>query len=288
MKFSQIILIIILSSLIAFLGAYFVVVKGTGDKPTVQESAYDRVLRTGVIRCGYADWPPYVLRKDPTTAKITGILPDITEAIAEKLKLKVEWTENTGWGSFIESLKSHRIDVFCAGIWRNAERGRYVGFSAPIFYSPVYPYVPVDEHRFDQDLSAVNQPDVRISGMDGEMSDVIAKEHFPKATEVSVPQMGQITDILVNVATHKADIVFNEPSFVDDYVKSNPGTLRRAQEQPYQFFPTSFGVEIHETELRDMLDSALIELENQGIINDIISKYNSDPKVFLRVAKPYQ
>ncbi|MDR3425451.1 MAG: transporter substrate-binding domain-containing protein [Alphaproteobacteria bacterium] len=103
-----------------------------------------------------------------------------------------------------------------------------------------------------------------------------------------MPQMGQITDILVNVATHKADVVFNEPSFVNGYMKANPNTLRLAQDTPFQVFPTSLAVEIHETQLRDMLDSALAELQNQGAIEKIISKYSTDPKVFLRVAKPYQ
>ncbi|MDX1921915.1 MAG: transporter substrate-binding domain-containing protein [Alphaproteobacteria bacterium] len=252
-----------------------------------QESAYERVLRTKTLRCGYADWPPYVFKKDPTTDEVSGILVDATQAIADRLKLKLEWTENTGWGSFIESLQSHRIDAFCAGVWRNAERGRYIGYTSPIFYSAVYPYVRADDHRFDKDLSLINQPDVRISTMDGEMSDMIAKLHFPKATPVSIPQLGQITDIYMNVATRKADIVFNEPSIADDFMKSNPNTLRRAQDVPFEFFPTSLCVEIRENALREMLDSATIELHNQGVIEDIISRYSKDPKVFLRVAKPY-
>ncbi|NTU77313.1 MAG: amino acid ABC transporter substrate-binding protein [Alphaproteobacteria bacterium] len=263
--------------------------KGTvGQQGAAKESAFDRVLRTGTLRCGYADWPPYVFVKDPTTGKISGILPDVTEAIAQKLHLKVEWTENTGWGSYIESFHANRIDAFCAGLWRSAERGRYVGYVQPIFYSAVYPYVRIDDHRFDDDLSVINAPSVRISAQDGEQSDLIAKLHFPKATPVSVPQLGQISDILVNVAMRKADVVLTESSFANGYIKANPGTLRRAQEKPFEFFPTSLGVEIHETQLRDMLDTALIELQNQGLVEGIIAKYSNDPTAFLRVAKPYQ
>jgi ABC-type amino acid transport substrate-binding protein len=287
MKISQIAFIVVLSLTVAFITGKYVV-PNKGNSITVAESAYDRVLRTGILRCGYADWPPYVFVKNAETGKVSGILPDVTEAIAAKLNLKVEWTENTGWGSAIESLRDHHVDAFCAGLWRNAERGRYVGYGLPIFYSAVYPYVRTDEHRFDKDLSGINQPDVHISAMDGEMSDVIAKTHFPKATEVSVPQLGQLTDILVNVTTHKADVVFNEPSFVNDYIKTNPGTLRLAQDTPFQVFQTSLGVDIRETQLREMLDSALAELQNQGVIDEILSTYSNDPKVFLRVAKPYQ
>jgi ABC-type amino acid transport substrate-binding protein len=284
-------IVILIAFIAGLLGAYTCLVtrpQKTDSSEISQESAYERVLRTGVLRCGYADWPPYVFTKDPTTGKISGIFAEVVEAIAEKLKIKVEWTENTGWGNFIESLRTHRIDAFCAGGWRNAERGRYVTYTSPIFYSAVYPYVRVDDHRFDKDLSAINQPDIHISAMDGEMSDVIAKLYFPKAVEVSVPQLGQITDILVNVASHKADVVFNEPSFVNNYIKANPNSLRLAQDKPFQVFQTSLGVEIHETELRDMLDSALTELQNQGIVENIISKYSNDPTIFLRPALPYR
>ena len=221
MKLPHIILIVALSFVTAF-GTVFYFGAGLRNlnAPTAHESAYDRVLRTGVLRCGYTDWPPDVFVKDPTTGKVSGILADTTEAVAAKLNLKVEWTENTGWGSFIESLRDHRIDAFCAGVWRQAGHGRYITYGLPIFYSATYPYVAGDDHRFDQDLSIINRPEVRISAMDGEQSDVIAKTNFPKATEISVPQLGQVTDILVNVATHKADIVFNEPSFVNDYIKA--------------------------------------------------------------------
>ncbi len=288
MKLSHILLIVALSFATAF-GTVFYFGAGllNSNIPAVQETAYNRVLRTGVLRCGYADSPPYALVKDPSTGKISGILSEVTEAIAAKLNLKVEWTENTGWGTFIESLRSHRTDVFCAGLWRQGERGKYVGYGLPVYYVANYPYVAVDDHRFDQSLSSVNSPETRISAMDGEQSDIIAKTHFPKAKEVSVPQMGQLTDILVNVATHKADIVFAEPSYVNAYLQANPNTLRFAQDTPFQVFPSSLGVDIHEPELRDMLDSALVELHNQGVIEEIISKYTSDPRVFLRVAKPY-
>jgi ABC-type amino acid transport substrate-binding protein len=289
MKFVQFLLVIALSVAAAFITAFYIVPKyqGNAAPAAANESAYDRVLRTGILRCGYADWPPYGFTKDPTTGKVSGIFADVTEAVAAKLSLKVDWSENTGWGGFIESLRTHRIDAFCAGSYANAERGRYLAYVTPVFYSSVYPYVKVDDHRFDKDLSAVNNPDVRISVTDGEISDVIAKRSFPKAVEVSVPQLGQITDILVNVADNKADIVFDESSFIDDFIKTNPGKLRRAQDKPFETFPTVLSVDIHETQLRDMLDAALVELQDQGVVDDIISKYSTDPSVFLRAAKPY-
>jgi len=278
------VLIAVLSSLITGF------ILRSGQEPSrssFQETAYDRVMRTKTLRCGYADWPPHVLVKDPTTGKMSGIFVDVTQALAKRLGLKVEWTENTGWGSLIESLRSRRIDAFCAGAFVNAERGLYLSFGKPVFYSAVYPYVRQNDHRFDKDLSIVNNPDIRISAIDGEVSSVVAQERFPKASIVSVPQLGQITDMLINVVMRKADIVFTESSFVNGYIAANPSTLRLARDKPFAVFAVALAFNIHDITLREMFNSAFIELQNYGIIDQIISKYSKDKQDFLRVAPPY-
>jgi ABC-type amino acid transport substrate-binding protein len=225
MKFAKVISIIVLS-IIASVSVVSYMQRQESGASAAKESAYDRVLRTGIIRCGYADWPPYAFKKDPTTGKVSGILADVAEAVGAKLKiLKVIGPKMYRfWWCHRKPSFSHRVDTFCAGLWRNAARGRYAMLIRRRFFTvQSIPYVPIDEHRFDSDLSAANSPDVRISGMDGEMSDVIAKEHFPRAKEISIHNWAQPTDMLINVADHKADIVFNEPSFVDDFIKANPG-----------------------------------------------------------------
>ena len=67
MKNSHILLVLILSAAIAF-GVVKLTAQHSSDTP-VQESAYDRVLRTGELRCGYAFWPK-VFMKDPQTGEV--------------------------------------------------------------------------------------------------------------------------------------------------------------------------------------------------------------------------
>ncbi len=288
MTFSKNILLAIFIALLSA-GTTAHLVRGPqGEAESKKETAYERVLRTKTLRCGYADWPPHVLIKNPTTGEVTGILHDVVEAAAAKMGLKVDWSENVGWGTFIESLQTGRVDAFCAGGWRNAERGRYLIWSVPVFYSAIYPYVREGDHRFDADLSLADDPSVRLSTMDGEQTDIIAREYFPKAKRVASPQLGQAMDLLVNVGDGKADLITTESSFANAYMKANPGKLRRAQDKPFQVFETAIAFEIHETLLRDMFDSAISELHNLGTIEKIISKYSADKTEFVRVARPYQ
>lgn len=55
---------IFLSALLAVIAA-FATVKLTmpaGITATPKETAYERVMRTGVLRCGYGAWAPFVLK----------------------------------------------------------------------------------------------------------------------------------------------------------------------------------------------------------------------------------
>lgn len=252
-----------------------------------KESAYDRVIRTGTLRCGYALWPPTAMAKDPKTGEMTGIFVEIAEEMAENLNVKLEWTEETGWGSFIESLQSNRFDLFCAPLWRNAERGRLISYTVPLAYSALHLYARAGDERFDKDIAILNSADYKLATMDGEMSQIVARRFFPNAQQVSIPQLGDITQLVMDVATGKADAVFLEPSLAYDFAKKNPGKIRQVTKEPYQVFPDSFGMLIGEEKFKDMIDSALIEMMNQGAVDRIIEKYEPDRSIFMPVQKPY-
>ena len=254
---------------------------------SAQESAFERVMRTKTLRCGYALWPPKAVMKDPKTGELKGIFVDIAEAMAQALDLKLVWAEETGWGSYIESLSANRFDVFCAPLWRNAERGKLISYTTPLAYSAMHFYVRKNDTRFDADLSILNNPQYKLATMDGEISHMVARRFFPKAQQLSIPQLADISQLLLNVDTGKADGVFLEPSLALDYSLKNPGKIKQVTKEPYQVFPNSFGVLLGEAKLKEMLDSALVELINQGEIDRIIARHEPDRSIFMPVQKPY-
>src|SRR5258708_4981452 len=60
------------------------------------ETAYDRVVRTNTLRCGYQYWAGAV-EKDDKTCKIFGPWVDMMDAIGTATNLKIEWAEQVGW-----------------------------------------------------------------------------------------------------------------------------------------------------------------------------------------------
>jgi ABC-type amino acid transport substrate-binding protein len=52
-------------------------------------SAYDRVIVSGTIHCGYFLWPPFI-EKNVNTGKLSGLSYDLMEEIGKQLSLKID------------------------------------------------------------------------------------------------------------------------------------------------------------------------------------------------------
>lgn len=253
-----------------------------------KESAYDRVMRTGVLRCGYIIYPLSTM-KDENTGKTSGISVDIVEYIAAELSLKVDWAEEVGTGTMIEGLNTGRYDMVCTNVWANTPRARAAAFLSPLYYTAVAAYVRADDTRFDGYLERLNAPDMKIASIDGGTPEVIAKTDFPLAAVFSMPDMTDFSQNLMNVVTGKADATFSELAVAGQFLEKNPGTLKDPQPgKPVRVFSNSFAIGKGESELKDMLNIALANAHNNGVIDRIISHYETPPGSFYRVAKPYE
>lgn len=261
---------------------------GTSANTPATASVFDRVLKSGTIRCGYVIYPPGLI-KNPNTKAIEGVFPETLAAASKALGLKVEWVEEVGWGSMIEGLEADRYDMICSPVWANASRAKRADFTVPLFYSGIGIYTRTDDHRFDADQAALNSSSVKLATIDGEMSDIISHQDFPEASRVSLPQLSDNSQLLLGLKDKKADATFVEPYIAQQFLASNPGTIRNiALEKPIRIFPNTMMVKKGETKLRTMMDTALLEVLNSGVVDKILRRYSKEPGTFYPVALPYR
>jgi ABC-type amino acid transport substrate-binding protein len=249
------------------------------------ESIYDRVMRTGTLRCGYFAENPFTII-DPNTNEKTGIAVEIAQAVTSQLGLKLEWAEEVNFATLVTDLDNGRYDAICASVF-NIPRGGRTDYTTPYIYVPTYGYVRPVETRFDTTLDAVNNKDVTVAILDGEGSSTIASRFYPLAKHYSLPQASEISQMLLAVADKKADIGFALPSVFEQFNKSNPNKLRPASTKPLYVFSVSFAVRPGEQELKNMLDIMLKQMIVSGEVDRIVDKYETKPGTFLRVKKPY-
>jgi ABC-type amino acid transport substrate-binding protein len=244
-------------------------------------------MKSGKIRCADVVCAPGVY-KDPNSGKLSGIMVDAMTKAAEKLQLEAEFVEEVGWGTMNEGLLTDRYDVALFA-FKSATRGRVVDFSAPLFYSAINAYGRPDEKRFISGTDSMNDPSVLIATVDGEMSSMIAARDFPRATQVTLPQMTDLSQMLLNVSTGKADLAFVEVAVAEEFLKKNPNTIENlTPARPIKVMPNAVLFKQNEHAFKAMLNLAFEELLNSGYIDSLIKKYEPLPNVIDSVALPYQ
>lgn len=244
----------------------------------MEGSTLERVLKTGTIRCGYFTWPPYIT-KDPNTGKLSGINYDIMEAIGKNLGLKIDWVAEVGVGDVVASLNTNKFDVMCATVWPSPGRTQNLTLSLPTFYDEVHAFVRADDKRFDGDLSKADKKEIKVSGIDGDYSQDLAKEKLPNATQAMLAQTASGSEILLQVASKKADIAFTDAAMVDEFMKNSPGTLREvAGIGPVRYYGETIAVKRGEFQLKNMIDTSIMQLTNDGVISGFTKKYTQQYK----------
>jgi ABC-type amino acid transport substrate-binding protein len=282
MKVSRVVLVVVLSFLVALITSSLVV-SHRSNGPSGHETAYDRVMRTGILRCGYTPYSVGLI-KDPNTGKMSGIYYDTVTRLAENLNLKVDWVEEVGWSGQIEGLNTKRYDLICSPVSLNSGRARSADFSIPLYYSPVHIWSKKGNTALTGNIKDLDKPDLRISTLDGEQTSVFAKQFFPHAQQVSLPQSAPFSDLLLQVTTGKADIVFAEPLSVYEFMKNNPDSLQQVTslDQPLLVVPNILLLPRGEYEFKEMIDNGLREMFNSHIIDTIIDKYEAYPNSYIR------
>lgn len=252
-----------------------------------KSTAYDRVIKSGVLRVGYIHYPPSFV-KDPNTGKLSGIMHDVLVEAGRNAEIKIEFMEEVGWGTMIEAVKSGRVDLICTGLWPNSARGKLVDFTNSIYYSPINSYVRAGNTAFDDKPNSINAEAVKIAALDGEMTSIIAKFDYPKAKLNTLPQTADVSQVLLDVSTGKADVTFVEPAIANEFLAANPGSIQEvAGLPPVRVFPNVFMVGKGEVALTSTLNIAIDELYNTGFVEKTIAKYEKRPGELLRRSPAY-
>jgi ABC-type amino acid transport substrate-binding protein len=276
---------ILLSTAIAMIASaiIFSVLRPNIPTQPAAEPTYDRIMKTGVIRCGYINWYPAIVH-DPVTGEMKGYVVDYFNEMAKALDLKIEWAEEINLGTYLADLNNHRYDLECAGGWPSAVRGKLIYYTEPFAYSPLVPFVRADDTRFDASFDSLSQPNLKAAVIDGDTSQIIRRAKFPNMQEVSIPQISTISEYFIIVASKKADMTFSDYIGGLQFMEKNPGKIKPL---PYRLrlVPQCIGVPQGENKLLNMLNTANKQLLLEGTVDHILDKYETTPGIFVRTTK---
>lgn len=243
------------------------------------ETTLNRIEKSKTINCGYLVWPPYII-KDPNTGNVSGINYEIMEAIGKHLNLKINWSYEVGAGEAAAALDANKFDVMCASVWQSPGRLLTMTLTKPTFYSPAYAFTRANDARFDGDIGKANNKDVKVAAIDGDYSYDLAVEKLPNATIVALPMAASGSELLLQVLSKKADIVISDEGFINDFMKTHPGSLRKVTGAGIiRTYGELLAVRRGEYHLKNTLDQAILQLADDGIIGKITRKYEKQYNV---------
>jgi polar amino acid transport system substrate-binding protein len=251
------------------------------------QTLYQSVLKSGKIRVGYISYAQsYIVNSDGTHA---GIFYEVMEEVAKNLGLKIEYTKEVTWDGMIQDIEDGKIDMVVTGIWPTSQRGKYVDFLEPLFYTPVKAYTYAGNSKFDNNLGVINSENVKISTIDGEMTQIIANMDFPNAKQIPLMQMSNVVQTLLELTGKKADITFVEPMIALEFLAKNPNSIQEVKGiQALRLFPNRMMIPKNQEDFKATLNIALQELINSGFVDKVIDKYETYPGSFYRLQLPYR
>ena len=253
---------------------------------TASTSKLQQIINRGSIEAGYIAYPPDSYVDD---GRVYGIFPDALQMAAEKLGLEINWSKETDWGAMITDLNEDKFDMLGTAVLRTPSRSKAASFTEPLFYEATGVYVRAGDGRFDGDVGLLNDPEVTIATIDGEISAILKEELFPEAQAPGLTNVSQPSQLLLEVAEQKADATVLSTRLAARWMEANPGRIKNiAADAPVRITPVCMMVPLDQPELLSALNAAILEIRSGGYVEDLVRQYDRENfGGYYFVAPPY-
>jgi polar amino acid transport system substrate-binding protein len=182
-------------------------------------SYWQGVRSAGVLKCGAASAPPFLIR-DPATGNYTGYFADLCREFGDVLGVKTEFVDTT-WDNMVAGVQAGKWDLAPA-LDRTPERAIAINFSAPVSeatytfaYNKENPKVPADP----KSVADIDKAGVTVAVIAGSAQDKAIAAVLHQATVLRLPTNEEVN---LAVKTKRADVVGNETAMNLLFVKANP------------------------------------------------------------------
>ena len=216
----------------------------------------------GVLRVGSeTTFPPFEFTDGD---KYVGFDVDLSEAIAKKLGLKMEF-KSMGFDALIPAVQSGDIDMIAAGINATPEREKALDFSDVYF----------DQGGF---ITVVRKDNSTIHNMDELAGKTIGVQigTVPAIPNTTVKEMDSNANIFMELKAGTIDGAIIDNAVAMYYLKQGADKDLKLVGEPTKAPGTVLGVKKGNKELQDAVNKALKELKEDGTYQKIYDKWFGD------------
>ncbi len=210
-------------------------------------------------------YPPFEFHDK--TGALVGYDIDLVNAVAEKMGKEVKWVD-MAFDGLIPALLTNKIDMVAACMSVTSERSKKVNFSEPyiITYSAFVTPSGNDTLNTLEDLKGK-----KVSVQLGTTEDLYVSE----LEGIEVRKFNKLDDAVREVTLDRVDAAFMDEPVAKDYVGSKQfeGKLKVAFTVEIEGAPKAFALNKNDTQLLEAVNKALIELKEEGAIEELNEKW---------------
>ena len=213
------------------------------------------------------DFPPF---ENMENGEYVGLDVDLAKALAEKLGLEVEF-KTLQFDAIVPAVAAGgQVDLGISGITVEPDREKQVDFTDSYYVDDQCIVVMKSNTSVTaDDQSALNAADVTIAVQSGTTGESYAKENFPNAT---TQPYGNATDCFAAMQAGQAQAVVTNKAvgkqMVADAYKEAQVVKEIATGEEY-----ACAVSKDNTALRDAVNDAIKQLEDDGTLDSLVKKY---------------
>lgn len=200
----------------------------TGAASAQGESAWTVVQKSGELRCGAGEAPPYVM-KDPATGKYTGFFVEMCRGFAKVLGVKAVFID-TSWDNMVAGLQAGKWDL-AMSLTATPVRALAITFSDPVSatettfaYNKDNPKLADPKSLADFDVSGVT-----IAVTSGTAQDKVLTDLIKNAT---IMRLGATSELQLSLMSRRSDAVFDTSAANDIFATANPDALMVLRPNP--------------------------------------------------------
>lgn len=245
-----------------------------------KENALARIRRQGVLRVGYAGFPPYVIinpNEKDANKRLSGFAVDLVNAIADRSvpPLRIEW-HIMNWDTVKADLNSDKFDLIAEPLYYTVPRAMEFGYVEPYSYFGVaLAVVRKDDNRFHK-FADLDRDDITIALSQGWVTGEYAKALLHKPKFKSIPVGGDAYNQVDDVLLGRSDVALNDSPTVVQYAKAHADKVKVLWlDKPPAIVPGGFTVRADQPELLQFLNTCMRLFNIDGTIKKLDEKWHT-------------
>jgi len=255
---------------ITFVGAFFMFGVDSSTSTYAKETRFDRIMQTQVLRVGYIEFPPFVI-KDEKTGELNGGSVALIKEIARQANLSLDFVE-VNWDTFVAGLQSNKFDVSIAPTYSTIARAVSIAFCRPQGYFGNSALIRAGDDRFPS-LASIDRDKIVVAVTQGEQGHEYAMRNFDEA-QILVQDSGSQDLTFMQVLSGRADVALGDAWAIKQFAAEHDAVMDAFPGSPYNIIGVSWAVEKSAHELLNFLNTSLDYLETTGFTENVFSQFN--------------